>query len=181
MTTAVKKNKRAIKWVLPNVSPLIMLVNPMNLDLSYNQLVNETRTLGGFLEEFWGEQLTTLSGSGQSALFYNDGGLTNKDLVNTEGYVNFQRLVNIYRNNGKGYSDSRFGTGTNVTSTKIKSFGVVKMFYMNKSYEGYFDSFNTRRMADKPFNFEYDLSFRIRRAIGDLIVSDSGYKRERAN
>ena len=87
MTTGVLRNPKNIRWVIIDTSgnvttdaTLEMLINPTNLDFSYNQIINETRTMGGFLQEFWGEQLTTASGSGETALFYDpSAGLTNSN------------------------------------------------------------------------------------------------------
>ena len=138
MTIGAKTNKQAIVWRIDGIQnpppDLIMFINPTNLDLSYTQLVNETRTLGGFVQEFWGEQLTTLSASGQTAMFYNDGGITNKDARISESYQNFIRLVNIYKNNGKDYSDEKITLAQITNPNKIVSLGTVVMIYVNKEY-----------------------------------------------
>lgn len=188
MTIGIRKNKQVISWRiigLVSLPPtLTMMINPSNLDLNYTQLVNETRTLGGFIQEFWGEQLTTLSASGQTAMFYDEGGITNKNSRISESYQNFIRLVNIYKNNGKDYQQipSNYTEQAKKVASQnpnsIKSFGAVVMTYMGKEYEGYFESFSFKEMAEKPYNFEYDFSFKIVRIIGDFIVQNGNFIRE---
>ena len=179
MTIGAKKNKQAIVWRIEGIKnpppDLIMFINPTNLDFSYTQLVTETRTLGGFVQEFWGEQLSTLSASGQTAMFYNNGGLTNKDARISESYQNFIRLVNIYKNNGKDYSDERNTLALKRNPNKIVSLGTVRMVYTTKEYEGFFENFTIKELAEKPYNFEYDFSFKITRTVGDFIVQDGAY------
>lgn len=184
----IKTNKQAISWriegLLNTPPPLTMMINPSNMDLSYAPLVSETRTLGGFIQEFWGEQLTTLGASGQTAMFYDQSGITNKNVRTSESYQNFIRLVNIYKNNGKDYQE----INSNWTETakrvalqnpnRIKSFGAVIMTYIGKEYEGYFENFTFKELAEKPHNFEYDFSFKIEKTIGDFIVQPGNYIRE---
>jgi hypothetical protein len=178
----VKSNKQAIVWRIEGLqgitseeTRMTMMLNPANIDMSYAPLVNETRTLGGFVQEFWGEQLTTLSASGKTAMFYNDKGLTNLESRKSETYYNFIKLVNIYKNNGKDYDDERQSSSIKLNSNRIKSVGTIIMTYINKQYEGFFENFNIKELAEKPFNYEYDFSFKITRTIGDLVVQSGTF------
>jgi hypothetical protein len=177
MRTA-RQNPVPISWSIKgaaNVPSLTMLVNPANLDTSYTPLITETRTLGGFIHEFWGEQLTTLSASGKTALFFDDDGLTNKNSRSTESYQYFMTLLNLYKNNGKGYYTS-FKTGSDspvalrANPTKITSLGVVSMVFDKKQYDGYFESFTYTEDATTPFNLEYSLVFKAMRILGQLVT-----------
>lgn len=53
-----------------SVPDVILLVNPSNLDWSLANTVQDTRTRGGFMQEFWGSELDTLSASGTTAAAY---------------------------------------------------------------------------------------------------------------
>ena len=181
MVTAVKKNDRAISWRIDDVEnpppEFTMLINMNNLDIQYTQLKNETRTLGGFYEELWGEQLTALSASGTTAMFFGEGGLTNEFARDTEGYKNFIRLLNLYKNNGKEYikASDPPTLASKANPSRIVGFGKVVMTFINKQYQGYFESFDFTEHAFKPFNFEYSLSFKVIRIIGDLIVQEGNF------
>jgi hypothetical protein len=169
----VKENKHALVWRiegLKEIPPkLTMLINPANLDISYSQLINETRTMGGFVQEFWGEQLTSVSASGTTAMAYDQNGLTRKNLKQSESYINFNNLVNFYKNNGKVYSTKG--------SNRIVSFGTVVLTYFGKEYEGHFESFNVDESADTPFSLAYSFDFKVTRIIGDLAVIDGNFLR----
>jgi len=170
-----KQNKQAIIWRIEGtrevIPDLTMMINPQNLETAMQQIVTETRTLGGFIQEFWGEQLTTLSASGRTAMFYSDSGLTVNDAKDSEAYQNFIRLVNIYKNNGKVYADS------SITSTRITSVGTVIMTYSEKQYEGFFESFDLKELPDKPYTLDYDFSFKVTRMLGHLSVQNGNFVR----
>lgn len=158
------------------VPSLTMLINPTNLDSSYSQLITETRTLGGFIHEFWGEQLTSLSANGKTAMFLDsEKGLTNKDSRNTESYQYFISLLNIYKNNGKGYYKNFDSIASKANPSKIASLGIVQMIYDKNQYDGYFESFTYTEDAGMPFNLEYSFSFKAMRIVGQLTVTQNGY------
>lgn len=171
----VKRNQQSIVWRIEGLKDtppeLIMLINTTNLNLAYIPIITETRTKSGFAQEFWGEQLTSLSSDGQMALSYNETGLTNRDLRSSEAFQNLQRLINIYKNNGKVYDNA-------MISNKLTSVGTVVMAYMTKEYEGYFESFDLNEAGEKPFTLNYSLAYKVTRVIGDFIVQDGDFVRE---
>lgn len=178
MTVGIKRNKNAIVWRIEGLREtppeLTMLVNPTNLTLNYQPLINETRTRGGFIQEFWGEQLTSLSATGRTAMFYDDDGITNRNSRATESYAEFIRLVNIYKNNGKDYTNETT-LASKANPNRISSYGSVIMTYMNSQHKGYFENFVFKEDATKPFYFEYDFNFKIISTIGEFIVEDGRF------
>jgi len=152
------RNKKAIIWQisgLPDkykVPDLIMKINPQNLGCNYTQLINRKRTLGGFIEEHWGEQLDTLSASGKTGQFIGQSGLTSAERRKTEAFKNFENLIAIYRNNGSLFHES---TG------KIIAQGWVVMNYDNCIYRGYFENFSISEIADKQFELSYNFTFKV--------------------
>jgi len=155
-------NRKAIIWQvtgLPStlqIPDLIMKINPKNLSSKYTQLINRKRTLAGFIEEHWGEQLDSLSAGGQTGQFFGPIGLTDDRRRDTDAYDRFRQLVAIYRNNGSVY-DTRTG--------KIIAQGAVVMNYDNCVYAGYFESFTIIDSADRPFSLNYDFAFKVVREI----------------
>jgi hypothetical protein len=111
LTIASKQGKKTLIFKIDDstepVPDLVLLINPGNLDESHTSMISESRTLGGFVREFWGEQLANLTAGGKTAIFYDDNGLTNSNMRNSEGYQNFIRLLNIYKNNGKEYVNEK--------------------------------------------------------------------------
>lgn len=162
MSSSIIRNKKLIIWQvkgLPDkytLPDLTMKINPKNLDAQYTQLINRKRTLGGFIEEHWGEQLDSLSASGQTSQFYGPTGLTNEGRRDTDGFKSFEKFVAIYRNNGTLYDEK---TG------KIISQGFVVMNYDDAIYNGYFESFNIQESDQKQFELEYDFTFKVTKEV----------------
>jgi len=156
------RNRKSIIWQidgLPDrfkIPDLVMKINPENLNSTYSQLINRKRTLGGFIEEHWGEQLDTLSASGRTGTFFGAVGLTNKDRRTTDNFQQFERFTAIYRNNGTLYDEQ---TG------KIMAQGFVVMNYDLSVFNGYFESFTINEVSDKQFDLAYDFSFKVLREV----------------
>lgn len=159
------------------VPALTMLINPSNLDITYSPLITETRTLGGFVHEYWGENLTTLSASGKTAMFVDsEDGLTVQKSRTTEAYQYFISLLNIYKNNGKGYfAGIDANTAARANPSKLASLGLVIMIYDSNQYDGYFESFTYTEDASMPFNLEYSFSFKAIKILGQLAVTKDAY------
>jgi hypothetical protein len=168
-----------INWSIKNnaeIPSLTMLINPANLDTAYSALITETRTLGGFAHEHWGEQLTTLSATGKTAMFVDsEKGLTNKESRSTEAYQYFITLLNLYKNNGKIYSTVFDTNATKANQTKIVGVSIVIMIFDGRQYEGYFENFTYTEDASQPFSLEYSFTFKVIRILGQLTVTQNGY------
>ena len=177
MKTA-KQTPIPVSWSIvgttQKVPSLSMLINPANLDITYTPLISETRTLGGFVHEYWGEQLTSLTASGKTAMFVDKSGLTNEGR-STESYQYFMALLNIYKNNGKDYTAVTTETTLKPprNPTRITGLGYVIMWYDKRQYRGYFESFNYTEDSVNPFNLSYELSFRAMKIIGQTEVNTS--------
>ena len=168
--STAKQNPIPIRWEAKNTSEkipaLTMLVNPANLETIYSPLITETRTLGGFAHEYWGEQLTSLTAAGKTAMFMDDTGLTNNNARNTKSYQYFMNLLNIYKNNGKSYYQEYSTPASKRNETRITAFGYVEMNFDHRIYEGYFDSFTVTESAAYPFNLDYNFSFKVMKIVG---------------
>ena len=176
-----------------SIPEIILLVNPKSLDWTMSNTVHETRTRGGFLQEFWGSELDTLAASGQTAVAYvmrNDarahsqgGGLTIRDLrSDSAGYRNLRRLVDIYRSNGVIYGMREMGNYATGSENERPAYrkallynGCVNIFYDGVTYSGYFESFEVRESGDAPYWLDWSFTFKVEAHVGeDLKVYDSG-------
>ena len=177
MTTGVKRHKNLIVWQLKDVNgievvePLVMLINPSNLNVAYTHIRTENRTKGGFAVFYWGEEIDTVSASGRTGMFYGENftseqGISIADRKKSEAFENFRKLFEIFKNNGKTYQQN---------SNRIASFGTVTMIFMKKEYEGFFESFSVKEEAPKPFTLAYDFSFKVMKTIGDNMISAGKY------
>jgi hypothetical protein len=152
------KNRKSIIWQIQglpsnlSLADLMMSINPRNLNISYSQLINRKRTHGGFIEEHWGEQLDELSASGTTRQFYGATGLTNLNRRDSTGWMEYDKLLTYYRNNGSIYDDK---------TSKIVAQGTVVMNYDSAIFNGYFEKLSIVESADKPYCLDYDFSFKV--------------------
>lgn len=186
-----------------SVPDVILLVNPASLEWSLENTVQETRTRGGFMQEFWGSELDTLSASGTTAVAYvasfspslvgppapaapterQGGGLTIRDLrSNSAGYRNLRRLVDVYRSNGIIYGMRAMGNYAVGNGPEKPAFrktllygGYVSILYDGVTYRGFFENFEIREAGDAPFWLEWSFTFKVESHVGkDLKMFDSG-------
>lgn len=186
-----------------SVPDVILLVNPASLEWSLENTVQETRTRGGFMQEFWGSELDTLTASGTTAAAYvasfspslvgppapatpterQGGGLTIRDLrSNSAGYRNLRRLVDVYRSNGIIYGMRAMGNYAVGNGPEKPAFrkallygGYVSILYDGVTYRGFFENFEIREAGDAPFWLEWNFTFKVESHVGkDLKMYDSG-------
>ena len=142
---------------------LILLINPINLDVKFTPKVVEervrwmSRSKSPYVLQAHHDELDVLSMGGTSALFYTNQGLTSQDRQQSVGYENIERLVAIYRNNGMNFNRKPNSRGMSV----IDSVGRVVITYDEFIYRGSFDSFSLTETAEKPFNLEFSFDFRV--------------------
>lgn len=160
-----KVNPNAILWKIknnPDIAPLLMDINPTDLSFSYRKLTNRKRTLGGFAEEHWGNELDTLNGNGHTAMFYgpNDTGISIYRR-NSTAFANYLRFLEIYRNNGATFDPNY----------KIINVDSVIMQFGNKQFEGYFETLTTTEDPTYPFRYSYSFSYRVEKTTGEFEVA----------
>lgn len=173
-----------------NIPDIVLLVNPVDLSYSMANTVQETRTRGGFLQEFWGSEMDSMTANGKTATAFvarddaNDqsGGLTIRELRSSAGYNNLRRLVDIYRSNGVIYGMRAMGNYAVGFDPEKPVFrktllynGFVSIFYDGVTYNGYFESFEVTESGESPFWLEWNFTFKVESQTGrDLLVYDSG-------
>ena len=138
-----------------SIPPLYMQVNPSTFSMSYQKKINRYQTFDAYIEEYWGEELDTVSCNGSTGGFIlEDLGLNTKYRTQTKPYFKFQDLVDIYRNNGDTYDDSG----------RVVKKGNVLLSFDIGSYYGYFENFNYSESGDVPFRFVFDFAFKVERS-----------------
>jgi len=174
--TGVKKPTKPMVFELDiedSPPPLVLLINPESLDTKFAPKVSETRVRwydrreSGYVFDVHHDELTVLSASGKSAMFYTNLGITSEDREQTVGWENIQHLVALYRNNGMN-----FNSKPNLKSL-INSVGRVVITYDAFIYRGSFDSFSLTETQEKPFNLEFSFEFKVTQTISTKGLSNS--------
>lgn len=130
-------------------------VNPNSISFSFRQKVNRRKSRAGWIDEYWGEELDTLSVEAFSGGFRS----------NTTGYSSyisaqsdstaFQRLekiVQAYRQNGLLFSSAK---------DFAEDFIPIKFHYDKFVYHGFFETFNMEDTADRPFMLSFSFTFKV--------------------
>ncbi len=77
------KSRKIVHWLVPEGPIVQMYINPQSIRYNYSKNIENQRTKGGFVIQYWGENLTTLSLSGTTG---------------TSGIEGINVLYDVYRN-----------------------------------------------------------------------------------
>jgi hypothetical protein len=122
------------------INPVISLwINPQSITVSKNILLNKQITKGGFVVQFWGHDLETISVKAETGYF----GLSKIPL-------NAFELFKNYCYQGR-YHPTR----------PLKSLPITTMLYENQALRGYFNNFNYNIVQSRPYIIQYDFTFTV--------------------
>jgi hypothetical protein len=142
--------------VLP---PLYMQYNPQSWNHSYKKIITRTQTLGAYVEEYWGDELDSISANATTGGFVIKdeigGGYTTIQRRESQPFQKFQDILDIYNNNGNIYD----------AKGNIVKKGAIVMYYDEGSYVGFFESFNYLEDALNPYRFTFDFVFKVTKSL----------------
>jgi len=181
--------RNLVHWLVPEGPIIDMYINPQTIKYNYSKNIESNRTKGGFVMQYWGENLTTLDIAGTTG---------------TSGIEGINVLYDIYRNEqlafdalalsiaaqynkdqsagdifgvGSALSDAAAGgsfldslTGsaeaafpqTSAPSPTLASLAMqVEMYWSGEIYRGYFNDFSVTESADNLGMFEYGMKFTV--------------------
>lgn len=75
--------RQVMKWIIPEQPMVEMYVNPKQIQYNYKKIINKKRVKGGYILQYWGEDLTQLNISGTTG---------------TSGIEGINVLMDVYRN-----------------------------------------------------------------------------------
>lgn len=139
---------------------MVLHVNPSSLDTSYSKVISRMNTLGGFVEQHFGDQLTQISASSSTGAFVSvERGVTTFDRKDTIAYRKFLQLLDVFKSNGSVYDDRGV----------VQFNGRIRIVYGAGTYDGYFMTFDVTESADKPYNFELSWTFKVTKEARNLL------------
>lgn len=169
------RNEQVMTWRLPNGGSVQMYINPENFVVRDSKQITETRTKGGFVIQYWGENLTQLTLSGTTG---------------SSGIRGINVLRDIYRSESRGFeliaaqlvadieqvksetlvsenvNDALEETALNLQKRNfllrpsLASLAVnVLLFYQGVQYKGFFKDFSVTEGVSKLGLFDYNISF----------------------
>jgi len=133
-----------------------MKINPSSITFEQPpKTVVPVRTMGGWILQHWFPELGTLGFSGQVGNMLER---WNTDTRQSNRWREFQRIINVYQNNGVAYAP-----GENRNSTPFNPVAVCT--YEAKMYKGYFETFSFTEDQDNPYTRNYDFSLKYSQMI----------------
>jgi hypothetical protein len=149
---------------------LTLLINPEDLTIGQSTIAANSYTRRGWVTNLWGKQQTTISGSGSTAGFYVQGeGLSNFSRRNSLGFINFQTLIALFKNNGYYFhTDQKDNTYFKDSSRVISVLDQIKIEYDGTSYVGSFSTFSYDDVAEMPYRMTYNIEYVSSGLKGDI-------------
>lgn len=155
---------------------LVLHVNPSTMQISYTKVVERLQTMGGFVEQHWGQAPSEISLTGATGGFVRlFSGLSNitgptpsnpdvrptamqaqtvggtrRDTIAYDKYLDF---LAMYKNNGSIYD----------TNGNVALQGQILMMFDGGMWWGYFTDFGVEETAEQPYQFSITATFQVER------------------
>jgi hypothetical protein len=171
-----RRDEQVMTWRLPNASVIQMYINPENFVVRDSKQITETRTKGGFVIQYWGENLTKLTLSGTTGSSGIRGINVLRDIYRSENrgfeLIAAQTIADIEQTQSAiATSDVSLGLALEDTALELQkrnflirpslaSLAVnVLLFYQGVQYKGFFNDFTVTEGVSKLGLFDYNISF----------------------
>lgn len=171
------QRRTLILWELPHIGGpdryLEMYINPQSIRSSQRKSIQSKKTKGGFLMQYWGEELETLGISGSTGDSGIEGLRVMEDIYRSEqlamsNIVSATPNIEIYRDPNDAvnktanstYDTAKSRQGLNVSATS------VVMWYQGQGKRGYFTSFDFDENVTSNGVFTYSFNFTVVEVIG---------------
>jgi hypothetical protein len=136
-------------------------VNPSSLDFSYSKNIARSETRGGFLEQHFGDELTTISADQSTGAFVNtETGLAVTRRRETAAWRKAEQLISIFKSNGSVYDDLG----------NVRFRGRIRLMFAGGIYDGYFTSFDISESAEEPFSHSLSWDFTVEQERYNILV-----------
>ena len=171
------RDKQVMTWRLPNGSSVQMYINPQNFTVDESKQINFTRTKGGFVVQYWGDNLTdiTIEGTTGSSgirgievlrqVYHSENrafdlvaATQQSDLAsNLSGGLNADNAAgSIFAELARANRNSNFLLRPSLASLATS----VMLFYQGVQYKGFFETFRVVESTAELGLFNYTIKFK---------------------
>jgi len=182
-------NRKLVHWLVPEGPIIEMYINPQSIKYNYSKNIENARTKGGFVIQYWGENLTTLDIDGTTGTSGIEGINVLFDIYRNEQLafdpfalsVAAQQQQNTFAGDvfgvgsalsgvasGDSFLDSLTGAAeeafpktANPGPTLASLAMQVEMYWSGEVFRGYFNSFTVTEKADNLGMFDYSIKFTV--------------------
>jgi len=170
------RDQQIISWRLPNSTTVQMYINPQSLVVSNSKQISTVRTKGGYVIQYWGNELSKLTITGTTGSSGIRGIQVLEDIYNAENR-GFE-LVAAAQTNSLIDKLGSIGGDSNLADSVLPALAKelngrnfilrpslavlasnIVMFYQGTQYRGFFNSFNVDESTDRLGLFNYTINF----------------------
>ena len=175
--------RNIMKWLVPEVGFVEMYVNPQNIVINQAKTIKSDRTKGGFVIQYWGEELVDISVSGTTGTSGIEGINILEDVYRGEqtafNVIAINEQAKQQQENVSSWLDTVFpslsdaldffsGFGVNDSETPFPApkptlgyyAAAIEMYWHGMIYRGFFTNFSVTERADNLGWFDYDLKLK---------------------
>lgn len=177
--------RNMVRWLVPEVGVVEMYVNPSQIQYQYKKdIATPTKTKGGFVTTYWGEQLATLAITGSTGSSGVEGINVLEEIYRAEQYAFDPYALALASNNAQetekdflpaivdSVGDNLFSafsssietgspTPTRPAPTLAALAFSVEMYWSGWAFRGYFNDFTVTESAEKLGIFDYTMNFTV--------------------
>lgn len=183
-------SRNIINWFVPEIGIINMYINPQNIAYNHKKLITTHRTKGGYIGQYWGEDLTHLMIRGHTGSSGVEGLNVLYEIYRAEQYLfdpialqmsaansisGLNSFVDSAVGNLSGFANNiasatagvfQFDPASqailpqNIPSLASIAFG-IEMYYSGWVFRGFFESFNFTESVDRLGFFDYDINFTV--------------------
>lgn len=170
------RDQQIMTWRLPNGAGVQMYINPQNFEVRDTKQITHTRTKGGYIVQYWGQNLTQLSIRGTTGSSGVTGINVLNDIYNAENRAfdlvaaqQTNTLVQALSNSNLG--ETGFGDVVSQVADQVNKNNFIlrpslaslatsiMLFYQGVQYKGFFTEFTITESTDRLGLFDYNMIF----------------------
>jgi hypothetical protein len=136
------------------------LINPGNIEVSYNTVDAQSLTRSGWNFGVWGDDLIQISMQGKTAGYYFGNGLSEANRIFSQSYRNLLALQKMFENNGFWFEgENNLKVDSSLRRKRIQYHEDVELVYNNFIWAGMFESLSVSSSAETPYLDSFKFSF----------------------
>lgn len=183
-----KQKRRLMSWFVPEVGVVKMYINPQSIQFSEGKIISETQTKGGFVMQYWGEKLASLTIQGTTGSSGVEGLNVLREIYRSEQLTfdpiglsmaansQISGLDDLLTGNETGGFGDIIGSGlsnligaaaptSNILPYNIPSLASlalgIELYYDGWVFRGYFTDFSYTDSVQNFGAFDYTMNFKV--------------------
>lgn len=181
-----RRRRRKIRWVVPQAGSINMYINPQQMRIQEKKIITKQRTKGGYVIQYWGEELPTINLEGHTGSSGMEGINVLRNVYRAEQNA-FKSVAELLKDRLReftgvspagalgaasstaagalrGVAGGLLGQGINPSlfPTLASLATAVELHYQGWVYRGFFEDFSvTESVANGVGVFNYTLTFTV--------------------